>query len=92
MKPSIRDKASPASATLGEVPPVIEEVPGPGYDTRPQWGRRGAVIAGVGHRDPVLEKLIRTSDHALAFRTLHAGMIQRSCNAKVRKAQDVHPA
>jgi hypothetical protein len=91
MKPRIRDKASPAVATLGETPAQIQPIPGPGYDTRPEWKGRGGVISGLGHRDPVAERLVKTSDHALAFRTLHSSLIQRSCNSKVRRSQESRP-
>jgi hypothetical protein len=88
IKPRIRDKPSPAAVTLGEVPSIIGKVPGPGYDTRPQWKGRGGVIAAVGHRDVNNEKLTKARDHALAFRTLHSNLVRRSCNSKVRKSQD----
>jgi hypothetical protein len=88
IRTQIRDRPNPAAATLGEVPMIVRKVPGPEYDTRPAWKGRGGVIAAVGHRDPNAEKLTRTRDHALAFRTLHSSLIRRSCNSKVRKSQD----
>jgi hypothetical protein len=48
-------------------------------------------MAVVGHRDPVGDRLLRESDHALAFRTLHASFVRRSYNAKVGRMQDARP-